>query len=287
MTTATMNRKNAARSERPRQHDPRSRRASPALLRAVKFATPLLLIGVWEVAARFAGNFFFPPPTAILAKMHELWFSGPFLFTEGVFVDIIPSLWRMLLGFVIATVVGVGLGFAIGRSRVLSLTAEPVLHFLRSTPGPALLPIFLILLGTDTLMRVSLIAFASCWPILLNTIDGVRGVDPTQLDTARAFNLPWHARLFRVILPSAMPKIFAGLMIALAISLTLMVVSELMAATNGIGYQIQWANNRLAITHMWAGIAMIAVLGLILNYVLAFIERRMLRWHRGARRQDD
>lgn len=276
---------------------PSSRRAdrledrAGAALRAVllRIAAPAFLIMLWELAARRSDSLWFPPPSQIVTRMYELWLSAglPWPFTPAVAEDILPSLGRMLAGWGLAAIVGVLLGLAIGRSRIVSHTFEPTVHFLRSTPGPALVPIFLILLGTGSTMRVSLIAFASMWPILLNTIDGVRAVDPTQLETARAFGVPRWSRIVRVVLPSAMPKIFAGLTIALAVSLTLMVISELTVATDGIGYRIQRASQLFAITDMWAWIMLIAVFGVLLNALLNLLERRVLRWHRGARQQDD
>jgi ABC-type nitrate/sulfonate/bicarbonate transport system permease component len=265
----------------------RARRFGSAVL--LRIAAPVVLIVLWELAAGSANSLWFPPPSNIVTRMYELWFSAgfPVIFTPAVAEDILPSVGRMLAGWGLAGVIGVALGLAIGRSQVISQTVEPTVHFLRSTPGPALVPIFLILLGTDSAMRISLIAFASMWPILLNTIDGVRAVDPTQLETARVFGMPRWSRLVRIVLPSAMPKIFAGLTIALAVSLTLMVISELTVATDGIGYQIQRASQLFAITDMWAGIMLIAVLGVLLNVLLNLVERRVLRWYRGARRHND
>jgi ABC-type nitrate/sulfonate/bicarbonate transport system permease component len=279
--------------ERTSGAPPRRRRARGAerLGRAVllRAAAPAVLLALWELAAESADSLWFPPPSEIAVRMYELWFSArfPTVFTPAVTADVLPSVGRMLAGWGLAAVVGVSLGILIGRSRVVSQTVEPTVHFLRSTPGPALVPIFLILLGTDSTMRISLIAFASMWPVLLNTIDGVRGVDPTQLETARVFGIPRWSRITRIVLPSALPKIFAGLTIALAVSLTLMVISELTVATDGIGYRIQRASQLFAMTDMWAWIMLIAVLGVVLNALLNLVERRVLRWYRGSRRHVD
>ncbi len=255
----------------------------------LRTVAPLMLIAAWEVAARTANSIWFPPPSAIVTTMYQLWLSGPapLFFTPAVAVDILPSVTRTLMGLGIAILVGVSLGFVIGRSRFISATTEPIINFLRSTPGPALVPVFLLLLGTGSLMRVVLIAFAALWPIMLNTIDGVRAVDPTQLETARAFGLPRRARIFRVILPAALPKIYAGIAIGIAVSLTLMVVSELTVATDGIGYQIQRATQVFQMKNMWAGILLIAILGVVFNVVFELIERRTLRWYRGSKRDAD
>lgn len=247
-----------------------------------------VLVGLWEIAAVAGDSLFFPPPSEIVVRMQELWLSAgpPFFFTDAVVRDILPSLARMFAGWSLAAVAGIGIGVAAGSSRTVSEAILPVMNFLRSTPGPALLPVFLIILGTGATMRVALIAFGTVWPVLLNTIEGVRTVEPTQLETARVFGLGRWARFRRVVLPAAMPKIVAGLRVAVAIALILMVISELVAATSGIGYQLINAQNYLLMTDMWAGIVLLAALGYLLNFLFEGIERRLLRWHRGARRRD-
>jgi ABC-type nitrate/sulfonate/bicarbonate transport system permease component len=256
---------------------------------ATRWIVLAVLVALWQVAAQAAANIFFPPPLDILQRVQELWFSGPagsLFLTDLVWEDVVPSLARMLGGWLIVVVLGIGLGIVAGRSRAISETIDPVVEFLRSTPAPALIPVFIILFGTDTTMRVSLIAFGALWPVLLNTMDGARGVDPTHLATARAFGIPGSAQLTRIVLPAAMPKIFAGLRVSLGLALILMVVSELVASTNGIGHHIIQAQKVFAMTDMWAGIVLLGILGYLLNAVLVAIEGRVLAWHRGARRRE-
>jgi ABC-type nitrate/sulfonate/bicarbonate transport system permease component len=252
----------------------------------VRFGLGFALVVLWQVATMQAQSIFFPPPTEILKRAIELWLSGPssrLFLGDGVFHDILPSLFRLLSGWFLAAAIGISLGILIGRSRNVADLTNPTLQFLRAIPGPALIPVFIILLGTETTMRVTLIAFGSVWPILLNTIEGARTVDPMQLDTARAYRLPAHARLWRIVLPAAMPKIFAGLRVSLALAIILMVVSELVASTNGIGYRIQNSQIMFLLTDMWCGIALLALLGYTLNAIFLRIEARALAWHHGAR----
>jgi ABC-type nitrate/sulfonate/bicarbonate transport system permease component len=222
-------------------------------------------------------------------RAQALWLSGPassLFLTDAVFADVVPSLARMLGGWLIVVVVGIGAGLVAGRSRAVAETIDPVVEFLRATPAPALIPVFLILFGTDATMRVSLIAFGSLWPVLLNTMDGARGVDPTLLATARTFGVPRRAQLLHIVLPAAAPKIFAGLRVSLGLALILMVVSELVASTNGIGHHIVQAQRVFALADMWAGILLLGVLGYVLNAILVAVEGRVLAWHRGARRRE-
>jgi ABC-type nitrate/sulfonate/bicarbonate transport system permease component len=253
---------------------------------ATRFGLAFALIALWQLAALHAGSIFFPPPTEILSRAASLWLSGPpgrLFLGDGVFQDVIPSIARLLGGWALAVAVGVPIGVLIGRSRLASDLLDPSLQFLRAVPGPALIPIFIILLGTETVMRVTLIAFGSIWPILLNTIEGTRTVDPLQLETARAFRLPRYAQLWHIVLPAAMPKIFAGMRVALALAVILMVVSELVASTNGIGYRIQNSQIMFLLTDMWCGIVLLALLGCTLNWLFVKLEDRVLAWHRGAR----
>jgi ABC-type nitrate/sulfonate/bicarbonate transport system permease component len=252
----------------------------------IRFGLGALLVGLWQYFAMQAGSIFFPPPSEIAKRAVELWLSGPasrLFLGDGVFNDILPSLWRLLAGWSLAVVFGVTIGALIGRSRRFSELLDPSLQFLRAIPGPALVPVFILLLGTESMMRIVLIAFGSVWPVLLNTIEGTRTVDPLQLDTASAFRLPRRARLCRVILPAAMPKIFAGMRVSLSLAVILMVVSELVASTNGIGYRILNSQIMFLLTDMWCGIVLLAILGYLLNVIFVKVEGHVLGWHRGAR----
>jgi ABC-type nitrate/sulfonate/bicarbonate transport system permease component len=262
-----------------------------ALVRAfqfvvIRFGLGICLIALWQYMAMRAGSIFFPPPTEIARRAVELWFSGPpsrLFLGEQVFQDIVPSLLRLLAGWGLAVTFGIVFGTLIGRSQKISELLDPSLQFLRAIPGPALVPVFLLLLGTESTMRIVLIAFGSIWPVLLNTIEGMRTVDPIQLDTASAFRLPRGARLLRIVLPAAMPKIFAGIRVSLSLAVILMVVSELVASTNGIGYRILNAQIMFLLTDMWCGIVLLAVIGCTLNVLFLKVEDNVLNWHRGAR----
>jgi ABC-type nitrate/sulfonate/bicarbonate transport system permease component len=254
----------------------------------VRYGVAILLILIWQLVTMRTNSLFFPTPVQILDRAYDLWLSGPghrLFLGDGVFKDILPSLFRLLSGWTIAVAVGTSLGALIGRSQALNDLVDPALQFLRAIPGPALVPAFLILLGTETTMRVTLIAFGSIWPVLLNTIEGVRTVDPLQLDTAKSFKLPAVARFTRIILPAALPKIMAGAKVSLSLAVILMVVSELVAATTGIGYRILDAQNMLLLPDLWCGIVLLALIGFALNAIFGRVEERVLHWHRGARQR--
>ncbi len=254
---------------------------------ARRWTVPVLAVAAWELLTRAAGDVFFPPPSVIVARAYHLWFSGPagHLFLTGDAVgNLLPSLARMLAGLTAALVTGVVTGIALGRSRRLHEYLDPLLQFARVIPPPTLVPVFIVLLRLGTAMQVTSIVFSAIWPILLNTADGARSVDALQMDTARAFRLPARARLLSIIVPATLPKTFAGLRLALSLSLILMVFSELLPGTaNGIGFELTNAQSRSDLPTVWSAIVLLGVLGYLLNTLLLAVERRVLAWHRHSR----
>jgi ABC-type nitrate/sulfonate/bicarbonate transport system permease component len=239
------------------------------------------LVVLWEVAARVADNLYFPPPTEILATAWNLWFTGPasqLFLTDEVYEHILPSLGRVLGGWGLAVVVGISMGTALGRSRTGMQYVGPLFAFFRAIPPPTLAPAFMVLFHIGPGMQIATIIFGALWPILLNTVDGVRSVDQVKVDTARSFRTPKRYWISMVVLPAALPKIFAGLRLGLSISLILMVVSELVGSLNGIGHQLINAQRGFDFPIMWAWIVLLGVLGYGLNALLLVVERRVLGW---------
>jgi ABC-type nitrate/sulfonate/bicarbonate transport system permease component len=263
----------------------RWRPADPVGL-ALRWLVLLVVAVAWQLATMGGRSVFFPPLTEVLRQALRAWLSGPashaFL-TPAVASDVVPSLGRLLGGWLLAVVAGVSVGTAVGLVRNLADYLDPVIEFVRAIPPPAMIPPFLVVLGLGSDMKIALIAVGVVWPILLNTIDGVRSVDPVLMDTGRTFRTGRLRRLVFIVLPSASPRIFAGLRVSLSLSLILMVISEMVAATGGIGFTIVQAERSFAIKQMWAGILLLGVLGYLLNSLLLLVERGVLAWHRGAR----
>lgn len=248
----------------------------------------LILIGAWEAATRVAVSPFFPPPSEIVTAMHGLWFDGPassLFLTDEATGNILPSLGRLLLALAASAVAGIALGLVLGRSRRAMEYLNPVLQFARVIPPPTMVPVFAVLFAFGTQMQVASIIFSAIWPILLNTADGAGSIDPMQEDTARVFRLSRTERLRFLIVPSALVKIFAGLRLALSLSLILMVFSELLPGTaNGLGYQLTNAQSQSDIPTVWSVIVLLGILGYLFNTILLAVERRVLAAHRGARK---
>jgi ABC-type nitrate/sulfonate/bicarbonate transport system permease component len=244
---------------------------------ALELAVPVVLLVLWGVWSSGSDTYYLPPLTDILETFADTW-----LF-ERVGSDVVPSLLRMGAGYAIAVVVAISAGLLLGMSRRARRAAAPIVEFLRAIPPPALLPFAILVIGVGNSMKVFIIAFVCIWPILLNTIDGVTGVDPTLRDTTRVYGIDGGDRVLRVMLPAAAPQIFAGMRTSLSLALILMVISEMVASTNGIGYFVLQSQRTFAIPEMWSGILLLGILGYTLNGIFVLIERRVLRWHRGAR----
>ena len=238
----------------------------------------------WEFVALRSELYFFPPLSRILAKLWETWVVRAFdrgWAGSPYAIELLPSLSRALTGLLIAIVVGVTLGILIGLSTRAASMFEPSVHYLRGIPPVAILPILIIVLGIGPRMRIAAIAFACTWPILLNSIQGVRGVDPVKLETAQAFGVVGLARVRSVVLPAASPSIFAGLRVSTAVALILMIVSEMIAGgSGGLGERVVFAQRNFRIVDMWAGILIIGALGYVVNTIFERIEHRSLIWHR-------
>jgi ABC-type nitrate/sulfonate/bicarbonate transport system permease component len=237
--------------------------------------TVVILLAVWETVARLMHSVYVPPVSTILATFFKEWFSPTF----GQ--QAVPSLYRMAVGYVVATIVGVSLGVIIGSSRPIFRLLDPALQFLRAIPPTAIIPVGILLIGIGDTMKMVVIAFGAMWPILINSADGARLVPTQRLDTARIFGLTRFETLVRVIVPSAAPMIAAGMRTGLSIAFIMIVVSEMIGSTDGLGYYILSAQRTFAIPEMYGGIVLLAVLGYLLNTGFVWAEHRVLAWHYG------
>ncbi|MGD0554718.1 MAG: ABC transporter permease subunit [Streptosporangiaceae bacterium] len=253
---------------------------------AIQLGVFAAAVGVWQLATDSANSPYFEPPSTIVTTIYDQWFSGPvshLFLTSDATANLLPSLGRMLGGWAAASVIGIVIGIVIGRARVLGELTEPLVHFGRAMPAPMLVPVFLFVFKIGTPMEVAAIIFGVIWPVLLNTIDGARNVNPRYMETARAFRLPARQRLTRIILPSAAPKIFAGLRLAISLALVMMIVSEFVGSTDGIGREELVAETEFNVAVMWAVIVLLGLLGVVLNAIFGLLERELVSWQSGSR----
>jgi ABC-type nitrate/sulfonate/bicarbonate transport system permease component len=244
-------------------------------LRAIveRFWLPAALIALWWFATRNSTSFYFPPLSDILATLWNDLVAGPLP------RDLAVSLTNLGAGIAIATVLGIAFGLVIGQLEFVRQITAPALNFFRAMPPASIVPIVIIAMGVGPAPKIFIIAMTCFWPILLNTIDGVRGTAPAVRDTARAYRIPRHLMLLKVALPAAMPQIMAGIRVALAVGLVLMVISEFFGADAGVGYYINDNSTRFAMRQTWAGTILVGILGYVLSALFLMIERRLLGWY--------
>ena len=240
-------------------------------------ALPVVLIALWWFASASSTSIYFPPLPEILETFRELWIFS--LVPEHV----APSMAAIGLGLGISIVLGVSLGVALGLNGRVANAVGPALQFLRYLPAVALLPLAIQLVGLGLGMRVLVIVLGALWPILLNTIDGVRGVHPAVLDVARSNRVRPVDRIFRMVLPAAAPQIFAGIRASLAVSVILMVASEMLGSSAGMGFFILQAQRQFSLPEMWSGMLLLGIIGYLLNIILLVVEHYVLSWHRLSR----
>jgi NitT/TauT family transport system permease protein len=233
-----------------------------------------ILLGVWELFPRMGvidANFL--PPFSVVART---WWD---LLTQGILLpNVSASLQRALEGLVVSVLFGVPLGLLMGWYREIRSYLFPVLEIFRNTAPIALLPVFILFLGLGQVSKVSVIVYACVWPVLLNTIAGVRDVDRTLVKSAQSLGLS-PAKIFRkVVIPSALPSIMAGVRLAGTFSILMVLIAETVGATSGLGYYVNLAEESSQVPQMYAAILTISVIGLIMNGSLALLERRVLSW---------
>lgn len=243
----------------------------------VPLLLPTVLIALWWWTSRHSSSYLNPPLSEVGTSLRDDWLD------QRMSSDVLPSLRRFATGFVLGGISGVVAGTLLGLSPRLRRATQPVTELVRSIPSPLLFPFALVVFGVDDDSRVALIALGSLWPVLLNTADGVRGVDPQVLDVGRTFGFGRWQRIRRLILPAASPKIVAGLRIALSVALLLMVVSEMQGGTNGLGFRIRAAQRSFDTADTYAGVVLVGAVGLAVNLLFSAVESRVMRWHRGAR----
>jgi NitT/TauT family transport system permease protein len=258
-----------------------AKRALALLGRAVWKSTAIaLLLLLWEFGPNAlldqSTRVFLPPLHDDLYAWWQLAKSG------GLQAHLSASLTRSGIGFGLAIVAAVPLGLLIAWYRPLASFLNPVLELFRNTAALALLPVFTLLLGIGETSKIAIVAYASFFPVLLNTIAGVQTVDPLLIRAARTMGLPNFRMFQKVVLPSAVPTIFTGIRMAGAASILVLIAAEMAGAKAGLGYLIINDQSSFRIPEMYAGILTISVLGLLVNTVLVRLERHFSRWRTGA-----
>jgi ABC-type nitrate/sulfonate/bicarbonate transport system permease component len=230
-----------------------------------------LLVAVvllWIFVGEQARPLVFPPLRDILRSAQDNW-----LHSDGASVYILPTIEHMLEGFALTAVVGVTIGVLLGRSAMLRDMLEPWIRLGMATPTIMLLPFAIAVFGLGTRMELLLVVSGTVWPVLVNTLDGVRSIDRTMLFSAATLRLSRRQIVFRVVIPAAMPRIISGLRASLALSLLLTVVAGMYAASTGLGSYIVQAQESFQPASLWSGIITVGLIGVVSNTLLLVVER--------------
>lgn len=234
----------------------------------------ILFLTIWELSPRLglASPAFLPPFSEVVDAWWQMLLSGE------LGKHVVASLARSFTGYFLAIVYGIPLGLAIGWYRGFSEVVNPLLETLRNTAALALLPVFILILGIGESSKIAVIVYACSWPILLNTISGVKNVDPLLIKSAHSLGLS-PARLFRkVILPASLPSIFVGARLAGASSILVLIAAEMIGAKAGLGYLIIYSQYNFVIPKMYAGIITISAIGFLINQSLIQLEKKYTSW---------
>jgi ABC-type nitrate/sulfonate/bicarbonate transport system permease component len=239
----------------------------------------LCLVAVIEVLPRTGvlPRRYFPPSSEIGAALAEL------VARPGFWTAVLDTLSGWALGLAIAAVAGIALGIVIGSSHLTRELTASTIEFLRPIPSVALIPIAVLLFGTDLESKLLLVVYASFWQVLIQVLYGVQDVDPVALDTARSYGLGRWARVRHLTWPTALPYVMTGLRLAAAVALILAVTSELVIGNPGLGKLLATAQGSGAVATSYAIVVVTGILGVLVNVVFRAVERRTLSWHPSQR----
>lgn len=235
---------------------------------------PAFALVIWFISSRGSDSPYFPPLSDILAVIPRDFIEGDHFFT-----DVLPSMGVVLAGLALASVIGIVGGYLIAMSRFALSVTRPVIDVFRSVPAVALVPVAIVILGPGFSSEIALVTLSALWPILLSTIAGVSGTEPTYLEVARLSRLSALQRFWHVSIPAAAPAIAAGIHTSLALSVIVMVTMEMFASTEGIGRYLISAQRSFAIPVSFAGAIVVGLMGYGLSVAFSLIERSALSWY--------
>lgn len=243
----------------------------------------LLLLVLWEVVARWiiprsnpSLGVLIPPPSEVLMSGIAMARSGELLAHVAV------SSKRVLIAWGLVVLTAIPLGIAMGWSTRFKRYIDPLVELLRPIPPLAWIPISILWFGIGLTQNLFIIMIGVFFPVLLNTIHGVKGIDPVLIRAARNLGATQSKLLLKVVLMAALPAIFNGIRVGLGVAWMVLVAAELVAATSGLGYMIQDARNFLRTDIIFMGMFMIGFMGILMDFVLRFAARPLLSWHHGS-----
>ncbi len=240
----------------------------------VSAASIICVLIMWELICRagVVSSLFLPAPSQIISALITMVADGE------IGMSLAASMYRILAGFVIGSVIGLAVGLVTGTSALADKVGNPIVNALYPIPKIALLPLFILWLGIGELSKVTIIALGVFFPVAMNTYSGVKNVDPLLIKVAVSFNASWGKTMRSVVLPNALPMIFAGLRLAAGTSLLLLVAAEMIAAQVGIGALILHYGDLMITDRLMAGVIVLSLLGLLFNLFLQWVEKKAVPW---------
>lgn len=231
----------------------------------------VLLLVVWQIAATVMGGSFLPTPLKTLAGAQELIKSGTLQ------SDLLVSLFRILCGWLIGTIIAVPLGLVIGQFKIVRWLIEPLINFFRFVPAIGFLTLFLLWFGVGEVSKVALIIYATMFPIIINTISGVIAIDPLKIESAQSQGASKFQIFYSVVIPSSVPSIFTGVRLGLGGAIIAIVAAEMLAAQNGIGYLIYTSRLYYRTDWIFVGIFILGFLGYVSDMLLRLFGNVVLK----------
>ena len=264
------------RLPRPRPTTSRRRRALPGrALGLLPWLVPIALLSGWQwgSASGMIPAATLPPPSAVADA------AGYLASTGELQRHILISLRRIAVGFVVGGGIGLLLGFVVGMSRVAEGLFDRTLQMVRTIPHLALVPLIIAWFGIGELPKFVLVALGTLFPVYLNTVNGIRGVDPKLVQLGRAYGLRPSGVLGAVVIPGALPSILTGVRYSLGVAWLTLVIAETIASRDGIGFLAQNAREQLRTEQIVLAVLLYALAGFLADFLIRQIERITLRWH--------
>ncbi len=236
----------------------------------------VLIIALWWLSShlQWVSKVFLPTPEATAASLVEGLAGGDLLAFTGA------TVYRMVMGWLLASVLGVGLGALIGSSATARAWIGPTLEFVRPLPASAVMPLAISIFGLSSNMVLAVVGFGAMWPVLLATVHGLAQVHVRLREVSAGLQLSPLDFVRKIGLPNAMPDILAGMRLSLTVALIVTVVGEMIASQPGLGQAILLAARSFRASELFAGVALLGGIGFVSNSLLAILERRFLVWQR-------
>jgi NitT/TauT family transport system permease protein len=242
---------------------------------------PVVILALWEIAvqAGYLKPLFFPPPSLIFRTAIRM------IVTGELQRNLFPSLTRISLGFLLGTAPGITVGLLMGWSPKVRMLMDPIISTLYPIPKIAVLPLIMLLLGIGELSKITVVGIGSFFLVTINAMTGVRNINKIYFEVAKNYGASKVKILTKVILPGSLPMIFAGIRLALGMSLILVVAVEFNIANYGLGAMIWLAWQTLKTEQLYVGVIICAVLGIVFTSILKRIERHFMPWEETFMRQ--